>query len=95
MGVQWKGLPYGECTWENFQDIFKAEGQHCVDQYQVPFSPFNEDRGDHHPAACGYCHFATKSTSHLLSLLSKGVIISPVTWLLSVFRGPGLKAKPH
>ncbi|EIE23598.1 hypothetical protein COCSUDRAFT_47361 [Coccomyxa subellipsoidea C-169] len=32
--VKWKGLPYGECTWENFQDIFKAEGQHCVDQYQ-------------------------------------------------------------
>ena len=34
-GVQWKGLPYGECTWENFQDIFKADGQLCVDQFQV------------------------------------------------------------
>ena len=34
--MQWRGLPYGECTWENFQDIFKAEGQQCVDQFQVP-----------------------------------------------------------
>ncbi|CAL8472046.1 g11588 [Coccomyxa elongata] len=32
--VKWRGLPYGECTWETFQDIFKADGQQCIDQFQ-------------------------------------------------------------
>lgn len=33
--VQWNGLPYGECTWESFQDISKAGGQHRIDEFQV------------------------------------------------------------
>ncbi|KAK9824197.1 hypothetical protein WJX72_008454 [[Myrmecia] bisecta] len=32
--VKWKGLPYGECTFETIQDIYKVNGQACIDAYQ-------------------------------------------------------------
>ena len=33
--LQWKGLPYGECTWEKYDDILKAGGPECVQQLKV------------------------------------------------------------
>ena len=34
-GLQWRGLPYGECTWEKYNDILKAGGPECVQQLKV------------------------------------------------------------
>ena len=33
--LQWKGLPYGECTWEKYDDIHKVGGPECVQQLKV------------------------------------------------------------
>lgn len=33
--LQWKGLPYGECTWEKYDDILKAGGPDNVQQLKV------------------------------------------------------------
>jgi hypothetical protein len=37
--AQWVGLPYGECTWESFQDIARVNCQHRVDEFQARFQP--------------------------------------------------------
>ena len=34
-GLQWRGLPYGECTWEKYDDILKAGGPENVQQLKV------------------------------------------------------------
>ena len=33
--VKWRGLPYSETTWESIEDIHKAGGQDCIDEFQV------------------------------------------------------------
>lgn len=33
--LQWKGLPYGECTFETPEAISQAGGQDQLDQYEV------------------------------------------------------------
>jgi hypothetical protein len=33
--LQWKGLPYGECTFETPEAISEAGGQDQLDQYEV------------------------------------------------------------
>lgn len=33
--VQWRGLPYSECTWETPADIHNAGGQAQIDQFQA------------------------------------------------------------
>ncbi len=35
MVLQWKGLPYGECTFETPEAISEAGGQDQLDQYEV------------------------------------------------------------
>lgn len=36
--LQWKGLPYGECTFETPEAISEAGGQDQLDQYEVSHS---------------------------------------------------------
>lgn len=40
--LQWKGLPYGECTFETPQVIAQAGGQEALDQYEVTPAPYAE-----------------------------------------------------
>ena len=37
--LQWKGLPYGECTFETPEAISQAGGQDQLDQYEVEHLP--------------------------------------------------------
>lgn len=33
--VQWRGLPYAECTWETLADITAAGGRPMIDEFQT------------------------------------------------------------
>ena len=33
--LQWKGLPYGECTWETWEDVQRAGGYQAAQDFAV------------------------------------------------------------
>jgi len=41
--LQWKGLPYGECTFETPEAISEAGGQDQLDQYEVSTKQHSSD----------------------------------------------------